>query len=1143
MSGGFAVTGPLPTGTTVLEASAGTGKTWTIAALTARYVAEGHATLPEIMLVTFGRAATRELRERVRERLVGVERALADPAGARTHEDAVIRHLAAAADDECAGRRRRVAHALAHFDAATIATTHVFCQAMLDGLGISADTDPDATFVEQVGDVLGEVVDDFYVRAYAVPAAGEPEFGRVLAGTLAADAVGDPEAVVEPAEGAAEGTAAERRGRFARGVRAELERRKRRARLYTFDDMVTRLHRVLRDPVGGPAARERVRSRYRVVLVDEFQDTDLLQWQILEAAFAGHTTLILIGDPKQAIYAFRGADVHSYLRARAQADTVATLDTNFRSDRGVVLGTDVLLGRAALGEGITVGEVAADRRGSRLAGVPVPAPVRLRVVPRAGLALNRAGLAQMNPARRRVAHDLAADVSALLAAKSTWAGEPLEPGHVAVLVRSHTQAELVRAALTEAGVPVVVGTPTSVFATEGAAAWLTLLEAVERPGSAVRVRAAALCDLVGRRAAELDADADAVLGATGEMLRRTGAVLRDHGVAAFQEAVATRTGLLERMLATTGGERRLTDIRHVGQVLHTEAAAGRLGVTALVEWLRLRIAEARAGTVEPRPERTRRLESDADAVQIHTVHKCKGLEFPVVYVPFGWDRWVPDRPETVQHHDRGPQGEDRRILAVGGPSDPRWSEHTALAAREEFSEDLRLLYVAMTRAQGQLVLWWAPGGNAPRSPLHRLLLGRVGAGVEPPDEVPVPDDDAAARALIALAGTAQGAVVPERVEDRAAVPFMPGARTVGIPAASTFDRRLDRDWRRASYSSLTALAHEAPAATSEPEDDVQDDEAEVDVVEGVGGVGDASDAARPGTGPGPLLSPMADLPSGTAFGTLVHAVLETVDLPAAAEDPAAAVDRAVAAELGRRPMTGVDPDTLGPAVVAVLTTPLGPGWALRDVPSGSRLAELGFELPLVGGDTPRPRAAAVTLAGVADLVRRHLPADDVLAAYPDALAGLAGSALRGYLTGSVDAVLRRPDGRFVVVDYKTNWLGPIGPAGADPLTTAHYAPARLVPAMVRAHYPLQALLYGVALHRFLRWRLRGYDPDRHLGGSLYLFLRGMAGPTTPVVDGHACGVFAWEPPPTLTAALSDLLDGAPTVGPDAVGPAVAGRAS
>ncbi|HEU4659017.1 MAG TPA: PD-(D/E)XK nuclease family protein, partial [Capillimicrobium sp.] len=170
-------------------------------------------------------------------------------------------------------------------------------------------------------------------------------------------------------------------------------------------------------------------------------------------------------------------------------------------------------------------------------------------------------------------------------------------------------------------------------------------------------------------------------------------------------------------------------------------------------------------------------------------------------------------------------------------------------------------------------------------------------------------------------------------------------------------------------------------------------------------------------------------------------------------------------------------------------------------------------------------AGEITPAAIGALLRRHLPAGDPLATYAERLGDPAlRHAVRGYLTGSIDLVLRTraPDGtpRFAVVDYKTNRLGP----PEEELTAWHHRPAALVAEMERAHYVLQALLYTVALHRYLRWRLPGYDPGRHLAGVLYLFVRGMTGPDTPLVDGTPCGVFAWRPPAALVAELSDLLD-------------------
>jgi exodeoxyribonuclease V beta subunit len=278
-------------------------------------------------------------------------------------------------------------------------------------------------------------------------------------------------------------------------------------------------------------------------------------------------------------------------------------------------------------------------------------------------------------------------------------------------------------------------------------------------------------------------------------------------------------------------------------------------------------------------------------------------------------------------------------------------------------------------------------------------------------------------------------------------------------------------------------------------------------------------------------SPFGDLPAGAAFGSLVHAVLEDVD--ASTGDLPTALRPQVDRAMRYVPVAGVDPDLLIAALTVAMTTPLGPLAAERTLAEfgpADRLSEMDFELPLAGGDRP---GRTVHLGEVADLLTAHLDPGDPVAGYADRLRGpeLAGQPLRGYLTGSIDAVLRvrgrvdaAPDAdgspRYLVVDYKTNRLHQAGVTG----TAWHYRPAVLGPAMCSSDYPLQALLYQVALHRYLRWRQPGYDPAVHLGGVLYLYLRGMCGSGTATPDGIP-GVFAWNPPAALTVALSDLLAG------------------
>src|SRR4051812_5827792 len=346
----FDVCGELPTGTTLLEASAGTGKTFTIAALATRIVAEGRAQLSQLMLVTFGRAATAELRERVREHLLSAYRKLWDPATARTDpHDSVVRLLATGSDTEVAARRHRLRLALSAFDAATIATTHGFCQQMLAGLGSVGDSDAHEALVERVDDIIDEVLTDRWVRRFGRVNANPPPIDVRCARTIARAAVTDRHAQPVPAD-APEGSDAHLRYEIARTVRSEVQARKRARHLYDYDDQLTRLRDALIHPTTGEIACERLRARYRYVLVDEFQDTDPVQWEILRTAFHGHTTLILIGDPKQAIYAFRGADVYAYLAAADAAQTQFDLARNWRSDGELLRALHAVYGGYALGD-------------------------------------------------------------------------------------------------------------------------------------------------------------------------------------------------------------------------------------------------------------------------------------------------------------------------------------------------------------------------------------------------------------------------------------------------------------------------------------------------------------------------------------------------------------------------------------------------------------------------------------------------------------------------------------------------------------------------------------------------------------------------------------------------------------------------
>ncbi|MFD0865003.1 3'-5' exonuclease, partial [Tessaracoccus lubricantis] len=531
------------------------------------------------------------------------------------------------------------------------------------------------------------------------------------------------------------------------------------------------------------------------------------------------------------------------------------------------------------------------------------------------------------------------------------------------------------------------------------------------------------------------------------------------GVAAVRTHLRTHASLDSRLLAEPDGDRLLADIGHLAELFD---AAGETTLSALVA-----MGEARA--VPDDESDSLRVATDEPAIRVMTMHAAKGLEFPIVLLPeTGGASAQRTRPFSIVDHGR-------RHLYIG-PT-PQWNDElTKDLKAQHLDEELRLLYVGLTRAEHLAIAWHVapPKGARSDGPLHSLLVGRpaIGSG---------------------------------RILDTQLDPSHPGA--VDAPPPATDDltlaklrRAIDQTWRRTSYSGLTQGLHETGVRV------VTDETAELDV-------------SPPQLSDPELFapSPMSGLPAGAAFGTLVHEALEVLDWsPARLEShaaellevmgPAHNLDRAESAQLAE-------------ALVALCRTPLLPlsSLALTDVPTAHRLPELDFDLPLAD------RSAPGTLQDLAGLMAHHLPAEDPLAGYPARLAAseAAGAVLNGFLTGSIDGVLQ-VEGRFVVVDYKTNRLAP---TAADDLTLGHYTQPAMAEAMMQAHYPLQAILYCAALHRYLGQRLPGYSPEEHLGGVGYLFVRGMAGPQTPVVDGASCGVFAWFPPAALVVAVSELLGG------------------
>jgi exodeoxyribonuclease V beta subunit len=1144
-----------------IEASAGTGKTYTLASLATRYIAEGGVPPSELLIVTFTRAATGELRARVRERMVEAVAFLERADRVPSEDDVLLDHLASGNVPLLLERLRR---AITEFDAATITTIHGFATQVRQTLGAAAGIDPDARLVDDSKELVDEVCADVLASASLGLVGTEPLPSMATLCALTRVAAGQSDLRLEPRPDD-QGARPEQVlvTRLVEESLQKLDERRRSRGSVSFDDVLVQLRDVLQGP-GGAAVVEALRNRFTVTLIDEFQDTDRVQWDIFSTLFGGEgsgTTLVLVGDPKQAIYRFRGADIGAYLGAVDRAGTERrSLVTNWRSDGAVLTALAALLEQATFGDAsidfVPVGPAPTNqhRRLRTSTGEDLPALV-VRVATGDGLERNKnpAQVATV-PAGRAIDRDLAMyvrdllDTAVLPAAKEGTEPRRVRPSDVAVLVRTGGQGDAVQAALRREGIPAVVATSGNVLESPAAVQLRYLLHAMGRPSDARTVRTFALSWFVGWSADVVAAASDDALASLQEQLADWAALLAARAVAEVLARVWADTGVVARVLGAPDGDRNLTDLDQLAELLHAAVPRGTAGVSGLMAVLEAEPEGDDDAEVDG-DVAARRIESEADAVQIMTVWKAKGLEFPVVCVPTLWRPGKNTRDALV--YTDPDSGERACDLTNGG----EWPDKQAARQRkkrteaEEAGERLRLVYVALTRAKHQTVVWWANAHTSRSTALAHVLFARSEGAIDPEafaqPSVTVPTDADIEDALAPLVERAQHTIRVVPIDDRPESPvrWRDPDEKHDPPSLelARFETVLDRSVHRWSFSSMT---QQAPTGRFDPYDpsladggahDEQEDRTDLRSGPGLGPEPVPAPAAGEGgsrSGDAPPPGPLAPLPAGAAFGTMVHSVLEQVDFASVTLE--AEVGAALDDELSWRgldltptdatPGTGADGARLVvEGLRAAIETPLGAlfaGRRLADLAQRDRLNELSFDMRL--GQAGHP----ARVEDIGRLVASHLERSDPLGPWAAALAGgVIDVELAGYLTGSIDLVARVRDGdgglRFVVADYKTNQLTR---RGAVPHPD-DYGSERLTEAMVEHHYPLQAVLYAVALHRYLRWRQPGYRPETHLGGASYLFVRGMTGPGVATTDGCPHGVFDWAMAPAMVEELSELLDG------------------
>jgi exodeoxyribonuclease V beta subunit len=1009
-----AVSTELQSGFTLIEASAGTGKTTTISAIILRLLVEHEIAIERILVATYTELATAELRGRIR---AVINNALDVLRGGKANLP-FVGEIMAAKPKETA---RLLETALQNFDEAAIFTIHGFCARILADRAFESGALFDLELTTDQSNLLHEIVDDFWranfygddlllmnlLRTRLKPAhfltllqelTTNPAL-RVLPEPTPSSHLKEQLAQIWARSGdcdelhaTANQIVVSLQGEFCLWARAELARRKSDRRLQSFDDMLTRLDLALRSERGS-ALRESLRARFTAALIDEFQDTDPIQYSILSQIYGGsNARVFFIGDPKQAIYGFRGADVFAYLEAAKDARRY-TLGKNWRSDAGLVEGVRSIFSRkenAFVIPGIELPRVKAAR--PRESSEP---PLRF----------------WMSTEPKKVASAVAGEIARLLDSKARLAGEDITPKRIAILVNNNSQPGAFQRALAQSGISSVVYSAANVFKSEEAKELGRVLLALAQPSREKLVRTALATELLGFTAQKLEALGDPSLEEIFNRFAEYYALWREKGFVEMMRILLVREKVRTRLLALRDGERRLTNVLHLIELLHAACAENHLGLDGVITWLR----RQRSG--EGREEYELRLESDEDAVRIVTIHKSKGLEYDITFYPFARkEPWHGN--ELVKFHDG-----NELVLDL-----ERGEASKTLRAREDLAELVRQLYVALTRARHRSYVVWQEGKKRGSRTALNWLYG---------------PETSAEKFAICGGVNAAPAAVAEFVSGKViAVAEMPEAvltsRRRTPEAEQKFEPRIftgviDRGWGMVSFSSLASGRTEE---VETPDYDSVETPLETEPLASAQGI--------------------HAFPGGMRAGTCLHKILEEIDFT----DPGS-ITPLVKTKLELFRISGFD-EVVTETIARVLRTPLGvSGFCLASI--RQRLPELEFTFAIDAVRAPQLQA----LFAESD--------------FPAAIGRLQFQPARGFVKGFIDLVFEH-EGKFYFVDWKSNWLGP---------DASFYNSESLAGAMAANFYTLQLSIYALALHRFLRSRLPGYDYEKNFGGAFYLFLRGL----------------------------------------------------
>jgi exodeoxyribonuclease V beta subunit len=1190
------------TGTTLIEASAGTGKTYTIAGLFVRLVLEQELGVEQILVVTYTTGATEELKTRIRSKLIQAQQGLLR---GNSHDPFIARLIATVRDPGAAAAR--LDGVLADFDRAAILTIHGFCQRLLHEHAFKTGTFYDTELMTDPTVYYQEVAEDFWRKnlydaapeligfLFREKKVGGPEvFHRLMKNVTIPDLeilpkLTEPhlthldehrrlyhqmatvwksvrpqvgELLTDPALNAAiygslktnprlpgqrprdfkiaalvesmdrftgedvtgfplfngfeKFTAAylkrstkkncappehpffdlcDRLNGAGEALKTEMERhflylksvffqfaraaladvKKRHNRQFYEDLLLTVRDALQKNRPGSDSLIKAVRQRYKAALVDEFQDTDSVQYTIFSRLFGRPPAIFyIIGDPKQSIYGFRGADIFSYMDAAERATKKYTLYLNWRSEPGMINAVNTLFGgvrRPFWYDEIRFEKTQAAKGSPGASGIEEPALILWYLPSQKGKSVNK------SDATRRIAAAVGDEIVRLVAATAA----PLPLADIAVLVRTNRQARLMKESLSERRIPSVLYGAGNIFDTPEASEILQVLTGVLQHHREERFRAALVTDMLGVSAAEIDRAVvnEHQLETRRAHFREYAEEWNRYGFMRMMRWLMAREGVRTRLLTYPDGDRRLTNLLHLAEILHQQTVQEESGMASLLKWLADKLNPA-----TPRLEEHQlRLESDARAVRIITTHKSKGLEYPVVFCPFGWEGSLITNDRDIICHEQGPPR--RRVLDLGSDQVER---RRRLAQQEMLAENLRLLYVALTRAKTRCYLVWghinSAETSAPAYLLHRPECNGDDIFATLKTHLNGLTDDEWRAELAHLAAASGGSILLSDIPaERSVPPSVPKNDATPLFCRS-FSGVIDTTWRISSYSALVSRRN---ADADLPDRDAHS----LPAVDGSAGA--VFDIALPAT----ELRNIFTFPKGARAGIFFHELLEQLDfMDSVSENREAQIREKLRAHGFDLSWTAA----VKSAIDRVLSVPLvsgTPGLTLESVGLHQRLNELAFYFPV------KP----VTPRRLRDIFAAH-PAAGIPPAFPSDLEKLSFTPSRGFLKGFIDMAFVH-QGRYYLIDWKSNHLG---------YRTEDYHAEKLQTAVSEAYYILQYGLYALALNRYLKMRDPAYSYETHFGGVFYIFIRGV-----DPEKGAAYGIYRDRPDAGLIEALDQAL--------------------